>query len=68
MQEGLRDFREKMYWGPGRARGGEGLLCLTSTPACFRRSVVVEPPDNIHKGFGVEGLGFPVALKGIGFA
>ena len=48
MQEGLWDFRAKMYWGPGRTRGGEGLLCLTSTPACFRRSVVVEPPDNIY--------------------
>ncbi|OLP74841.1 hypothetical protein AK812_SmicGene45511 [Symbiodinium microadriaticum] len=55
MQEGLRDFREKMYWGPGRTRGGEGLLCLTSTPACFRRSVVVESllqggtPDHLDK-------------------
>ena len=42
LQEGLQDFRAKMFWGPGRVRGGEGLLCLTSTPACFRRSVVVE--------------------------
>ncbi|CAE7226602.1 unnamed protein product, partial [Symbiodinium pilosum] len=42
LQEGLRDFRAQMYWRSGRVRGGEGLLCLTSTPACFRRSIVVE--------------------------
>ena len=41
-KEGLRDFRAQMYWRSGRVRGGEGLLCLTSTPACFRRSIVVE--------------------------
>ena len=36
-----QDFRAQPVWHEGR-RGGEALLCLTSTPACFRRSVVVE--------------------------
>jgi len=42
-QEGLRDFRSQMVWRTdGRTRGGEALLCMTSTPACFSRSVMVE--------------------------
>ena len=41
---GLRDFRAQLRWRSdgSRSRGGEALLSLTSTPACFRRSVVVE--------------------------
>ena len=41
-QSGLKDFRSQPLWRKDRSRGGEALLCLTSTPACFRRSVVVE--------------------------
>eukprot|EP00933_Yihiella_yeosuensis_P003515 TRINITY_DN10643_c0_g2_i2.p1 TRINITY_DN10643_c0_g2~~TRINITY_DN10643_c0_g2_i2.p1 ORF type:complete len:248 (+),score=33.12 TRINITY_DN10643_c0_g2_i2:369-1112(+) len=44
LQEGLADFRSQMFWRSGdeRSRGGESLLCMTSSPACFGRSVVVE--------------------------
>eukprot|EP00930_Biecheleria_cincta_P020450 TRINITY_DN15391_c0_g1_i1.p1 TRINITY_DN15391_c0_g1~~TRINITY_DN15391_c0_g1_i1.p1 ORF type:complete len:891 (+),score=144.56 TRINITY_DN15391_c0_g1_i1:586-3258(+) len=40
---GLSDFRTQMLWREDhRSRGGEALLCMTSTPACFSRSVMVE--------------------------
>eukprot|EP00927_Polykrikos_kofoidii_P076542 TRINITY_DN73612_c0_g1_i1.p1 TRINITY_DN73612_c0_g1~~TRINITY_DN73612_c0_g1_i1.p1 ORF type:complete len:510 (+),score=95.82 TRINITY_DN73612_c0_g1_i1:179-1708(+) len=44
LREGLRDFRKQMTWrsGEDRVRGGEALLVMTSTPACFERSIMVE--------------------------
>ena len=40
---GLNDYRSQMEWEEGiRRRGGEALLCLTSSSACFGRSIVVE--------------------------
>ncbi|CAK9034759.1 unnamed protein product [Durusdinium trenchii] len=44
LHEGLQSHRAQPLFchSETRARGGEALLVLTSTPACFRRSVVVE--------------------------
>lgn len=44
LRQGLQDFRSQMMWrGPDdRSRGGEALMAMTSTPACFKRSIVVE--------------------------
>eukprot|EP00445_Apocalathium_hangoei_P066052 CAMPEP_0204114176 /NCGR_PEP_ID=MMETSP0361-20130328/4094_1 /ASSEMBLY_ACC=CAM_ASM_000343 /TAXON_ID=268821 /ORGANISM="Scrippsiella Hangoei, Strain SHTV-5" /LENGTH=511 /DNA_ID=CAMNT_0051064659 /DNA_START=50 /DNA_END=1585 /DNA_ORIENTATION=- len=41
-QRGLQDFRAQPTWREDRTRGGESLLAVTSSPACFGRSVVVE--------------------------
>lgn len=42
LKAGLQDFRSQTLWRSDRTRGGEALHCLTSSPACFKRSVVVE--------------------------
>eukprot|EP00441_Pelagodinium_beii_P007378 CAMPEP_0197702862 /NCGR_PEP_ID=MMETSP1338-20131121/125056_1 /TAXON_ID=43686 ORGANISM="Pelagodinium beii, Strain RCC1491" /NCGR_SAMPLE_ID=MMETSP1338 /ASSEMBLY_ACC=CAM_ASM_000754 /LENGTH=447 /DNA_ID=CAMNT_0043286745 /DNA_START=59 /DNA_END=1399 /DNA_ORIENTATION=+ len=42
LKEGLKNFREQTSWRSDRSRGGEALLSMTSSPASFQRSIVVE--------------------------